>query len=208
MKHYLKSFIAIIAQGLLPLCINVSLASNPSAVLPQRLIEAAHKQIGVTCSYDPAYTTLKYPGGDVPLERGVCTYVIIRSLRDQGIDLQKNINERMRKNWSLYPKKWGLSKPDSNIDHRRIPNIMTYLKFMKCAVSIDALKNPYGPGDIVVWDLGRGVLHIGLVSDYQVKNQARYMVIHNIGRGVQEEDILASYKIVAHFQLGGKSLIS
>lgn len=182
-----------------------SITSHSSASFQDKLVKSAQKQIGITCHYDPAYTKLSYPGGDVPLDRGVCTDVIIRALRDQGIDLQQNINQHMKKNWALYPKKWGLGKPDSNIDHRRVPNMSTYFKALHFALNTDPLKDPYLPGDIVVWDLGNGVLHVGMVSNVVVPNETRYKIIHNICCGVKEEDILMSYKIISHFRLSEKT---
>lgn len=183
-----------------------SLASSSSPTFSQNLVSSARKQIGLTNYYDPAYRKIKYPGGDVPMDRGVCTDVIIRALRDQGIDLQQCINQHMKSNWKIYPNKWGLQRPDPNIDHRRVPNISTYFVNKNLSLNNDPLKSPYLPGDIVVWDLGKGVLHIGLISDSLTESKDRYMVIHNICCGVKEEDILMTYKIVSHFRLSEKNL--
>lgn len=120
------------------------------ALEPQKLVNDARSQIGKTLYYDPSYSKLSYPMGDVPMVKGVCTDVVIRALRLQGIDLQQRIHEDMQKNWSAYPKKWGLKSTDKNIDHRRVPNIMTYFKRQGYAVQ----DQNYKAGDIVAWDLG------------------------------------------------------
>lgn len=159
------------------------------------LIEAARKQVGVTLTYDPAYTSIPYPMGDVAQSKGVCTDVIVRAFRaGLSIDLQRAIHEDMKKRWSAYPKSWGLSRPDPNIDHRRVPNLRTFFAFHKLAVS----NENWTPGDIVVWTvLGRP--HIEILSNKATKGTP--LVIHNIGEGTQEEDVLFSYSIVAHFRL-------
>lgn len=144
---------------LLAVCMvwNMSVAAFSS----QQLVTDAKKQIGVTKYYDPAYTRLSYPMGDVPLIKGVCTDVVVRSLRQQGIDLQQKIHEDMRKHFKVYPNKWGLKAPDKNIDHRRVPNIATYFQRQGYQVT----DQNYRIGDIVTWDLGQGLVHIGIVSD-------------------------------------------
>ncbi|AOA56924.1 DUF1287 domain-containing protein [Acinetobacter larvae] len=162
----------------------------------QRLVTDARGQIGQTLYYDPAYSKLSYPMGDVDLIKGVCTDVLIRALRAQGIDLQQNIHEDMRKNFRIYPQKWGLKGPDRNIDHRRVPNIMTYLQRQSYAVH----DQHYLPGDIVTWDLGKGLTHIGIISD-KTSAQGTALVIHNIGAGTQENDILHRFKMIGHYRL-------
>ena len=167
------------------------------AVKSQQIVLDARQQIGQTLYYDPAYTTLKYPMGDVPMIKGVCTDVIIRALRLQGVDLQKLIHEDMKKNFAVYPKKWGLKSTDRNIDHRRVPNIMTY--FQRQGYEIKD-KN-YKAGDIVTWDLGKGLTHIGIISDKTTVLSKTPLVIHNIGYGTQQTDILHEYKIIGHYRL-------
>lgn len=163
-----------------------------------QLVQDARKQIGVTLSYDPAYTRLDYPMGDVPASKGVCTDVVIRALRLQGIDLQKQVHEDMRKAFASYPKKWGLSRPDRNIDHRRVPNLMRYFQRKGYAV----YDQRYLPGDIVTWDLnGKGLTHIGIVSDKQQLLSKTPLIIHNIGAGTQENNILYQYKIIGHYRI-------
>ena len=164
------------------------------------VVEAARGQIGKTLSYDPAYVRLAYPGGDVPLETGVCTDVVIRALRTQGLDLQRAVHEDMKRAFSNYPQRWGLSRPDSNIDHRRVPNLMTYFQRQGASLPINRDPEAYRAGDLVAWDLGGGTLHIGVVSD-RASSQGHPLIIHNIGRGAREEDLLFQYKIIGHYRL-------
>jgi uncharacterized protein YijF (DUF1287 family) len=167
------------------------------------IVAAAREQIGITIHYDPAYRKLSFPGGDVPADRGVCTDVVVRALRvSRGYDLQQRVNADLRANWDAYPHpwKWRLSKPDSNIDHRRVPNLMKYFERAGHAQPVTRAPGDYLPGDIVAWDLGRGILHIGIVGDVTSEDGARY-VIHNIGAGAREEDILFRYRIIGHYRL-------
>ncbi len=176
-----------------------TLALAAQAIEADRLVLDARKQVGVTLSYDPAYRQLSYPGGDVPMATGVCTDVVIRALRQQGLDLQEAVHRDMRGNFALYPKNWGLSRPDSNIDHRRVPNLMTWFKRQGWSLPISQDADSYRAGDIVTWDLGRGLTHIGIVSDRRASNGAP-LILHNIGRGTQEEDILFAYRITGHYR--------
>jgi hypothetical protein len=164
---------------------------------------AAQAQIGVTLRYDPAYRSLRYPGGDVPPDRGVCTDVIVRALRvARAIDLQKQVHEDIKAHWDAYPhqKRWRLDHPDRNIDHRRVPNLMTYFRRAGYGRTPTRVAAEYLPGDIVAWDLGRGILHIGIISDLKTA-QGTPLVIHNIGAGTREEDILFRYGIIGHYRL-------
>ncbi|WP_373886582.1 DUF1287 domain-containing protein [Acinetobacter sp. YH12128] len=162
-----------------------------------QMVTDARSQIGKTLYYDPAYTALRYPMGDVPLIKGVCTDVIIRALRQQGIDLQQAIHEDMKANFKQYPQKWGLKGTDKNIDHRRVPNIQTWMQRQGYVVK----DKQYLAGDIVTWDLGRGLVHIGVVSDRKVKASDVPLIIHNIGEGTQEEDLLHAYQITGHYRV-------
>ena len=164
-----------------------------------QLVQAARSQVGVTLGYDPVYRRLDYPGGDVPLATGVCTDVLIRALRQQGLDLQKSVHEDMRAHFSAYPRNWGLQRPDSNIDHRRVPNLMTWFKRQGMALKVSDKPADYRAGDIVTWDLGRGLTHIGIVSD-RTSPAGVPLVLHNIGRGTQEEDILFGFAITGHYR--------
>ncbi|MDB6020124.1 MAG: hypothetical protein JWR19_4613 [Pedosphaera sp.] len=173
-------------------------------VKPKSLVTAARNQIGVTVAYDPAYRKLDYPGGDVPKKVGVCTDVIIRAMREQGIDLQKEVHEDMVRAFEAYPQKWGLKKPDSNIDHRRVLNLMTYFSRQGYAQSAVEKATNFAAGDIVAWDLGEGVTHIGIVSD-KTGPKGTPLIIHNIGNGTQEEDILFQFHIIGHYRCKGSS---
>ena len=150
--------------------------------------------------YDPSYVKISYPNGDVAANKGVCTDVVIRAYRKMGIDLQKEVHEDMAANFSKYPKKWGLTAPDKNIDHRRVPNLMTF--FARHGTVKPITKNPkdYQPGDIVCWNLGGGITHIGIVSNRKSADGQRYKIIHNIGAGQVEEDMLFNFSIIGHYR--------
>ena len=167
----------------------------------KNLLASALEQTKITKSYDPAYVVLPYPNGDVPPETGVCTDVVIRAFRKAGTDLQKEVHEDMRDNFAVYPKKWGLSKPDTNIDHRRVPNLQTFFTRRGKALGITPKADDYKPGDVVSWDLdGKGMTHIGLVSNLRNEASRRYLIIHNIGGGAQAEDVLFNWKITGHYR--------
>lgn len=150
-------------------------------------------------TYDPSYFSIKYPNGDVPANKGVCTDVVIRAYRLLNIDLQKEVHEDMLANFNKYPKIWGLTKTDKNIDHRRVPNLMTF--FERKGISKKITKNPkdYIPGDIVCWNLGGNVTHIGIVVNIKSKKSDNYLIVHNIGAGQVIEDCLFNYKIIGHY---------
>ncbi len=162
-----------------------------------RIARAAEQQVGVTTSYAPGYARISYPGGDIPREKGVCTDVIIRAFREIGIDLQKEVHEDMAKHFKEYPKFWKMKAPDTNIDHRRVPNLMKF--FQRHGKSVRT-GSEYMPGDIIAWELDNGLLHIGIVSTEMVKETKRYYMIHNIGAGAQKEDMLNDFKIIGHYR--------
>ncbi|WP_119301189.1 DUF1287 domain-containing protein [Dongia deserti] len=164
------------------------------------LLAAARAQVGVTLIYDPSYQRIAYPMGDVPLERGVCSDVVIRAFRAVGIDLQQELHRDMKRHFAAYPKSWGLSAPDPNIDHRRVPNLGTWFKRQGYALPVKQEPAAYQPGDIVTWTLANGRPHIGIVSDQRSADGARPLVIHNIGWGTREEDALFAYRITGHFR--------
>lgn len=165
-----------------------------------RVIEGAKKQVGVTVGYDGSYRRIGYPNGDVPRETGVCTDVVIRAYRNAGVDLQKLVHEDMKKHFAAYPKNWGLRRPDTNIDHRRVPNLATFFTRRGAKLPVKRKGADYQPGDIVTWRLSSGVPHIGLVSDVRVRNTDRYLVVHNIGGGAQIEDVLFAYAVTGHYR--------
>jgi uncharacterized protein YijF (DUF1287 family) len=172
-----------------------------------KLIAAARGQIGVTVGYDGAYRKIPYPGGDVAQTTGVCSDVVIRAYRALGLDLQKLVHEDMAKHFSLYPKQWGLKGPDTNIDHRRVPNLQVFFTRHGQKLSASSDAKDYAPGDIVTWDLhfiGSPLPHIGIVSDRR-NDDGTPLVIHNIGGGAQEEDTLFTYRITGHYRYALKN---
>ncbi|MDR0872517.1 MAG: DUF1287 domain-containing protein [Prevotellaceae bacterium] len=150
--------------------------------------------------YDARYYSIAYPNGDVPEGKGVCTDVVIRAYRKMGIDLQKEVHLDMKANFSLYPKMWGMKSTDRNIDHRRVPNLMVFFSRKGKVKKISQEAADYQPGDIVCWNLGGGVTHIGIVAKRKSADNERYMIIHNIGAGQVLEDCLFDYKIIGHYQ--------
>lgn len=165
------------------------------------LLESALEQTRVTKNYTQNYYVISYPMGDVPAETGACTDVIIRAFRRAGVDLQKEVHEDMSANFAAYPKKWNLPKPDTNIDYRRVPNLQTFFTRKGKSLPVTQNANDYKPGDVVSWDLdGKGMTHIGLVSNLWNENSRRYLIIHNIGGGTRAEDVLFEWKVTGHFR--------
>jgi uncharacterized protein YijF (DUF1287 family) len=164
------------------------------------IIDGAIDQIGKTTSYDPSYQKIGYPNGDVPIETGVCSDVIVRAFRKGGIDLQKDLHEDMKDNFSAYPTRWGLKGTDSNIDHRRVPNLQTYFSRKGESLATDGGSETFLPGDIVTWDLGLGTEHVGMVVNVWNKPTQRYLIVHNIGGGAMMEDVLFAWKITGHYR--------
>ena len=207
LKNLKSVLLSITVLLLLIGCTAKSNAPEPnSPVLPamtsvvKKLVDAAVEQIFYTRDYDPSYVSIDYPGGDVPRKTGVCSDVVVRAFRKVNIDLQKEIHEDMLENFSLYPKKWGLTGPDPNIDHRRVANQMTYFEHQGKELAINNRKNDYLPGDVVAWDLKDGLLHIGLVSYTVSETTGNYKIVHNIGSGAKLEDVLFSWKIIGHYR--------
>jgi uncharacterized protein YijF (DUF1287 family) len=172
--------------------------AQETAIPAERLLQGALAQIGRTVAYDAGYQAIAFPGGDVPIERGVCTDVIVRAYRAVGVDLQVLVNRDMRQSFSAYPKLWGLSHPDPNIDHRRVPNLAVFFGHHGKTLPVSTEKHDYKPGDIVTWRLPDGRPHIGLVSSRE--SGGTPLIIHNIGRGAQEEDILLTFQITGHYR--------
>ena len=173
------------------------------ADLSSRLHEAALELTKQHVTYDPGYFSMPYPNGDVPSDRGVCTDVIIRAYRKLGIDLQKEVHEDMKAHFALYPNNWGLKGTDTNIDHRRVPNLMVFFTRKGEKLPITQRPEDYRPGDIVCWDLGNGITHIGLVVARKNADATRNMVVHNIGSGQVLQDCLFDFKIIGHYRYGG-----
>ena len=176
----------------------LSLAAGASAAgVHSTIARAAAGQVGVTTLYDPSYVGLAYPGGDVPPDRGVCADVVVRAFRAAGIDLQVEVHQDMKGSFAAYPRNWGLRRPDRNIDHRRVPNLMKYFERKGKSLPLDAL---YEPGDVVAWRLPNGLHHIGVVAEDRVPGARHRYAIHNIGAGARKEDVLYAFKILGHYR--------
>ncbi|MDP2713522.1 DUF1287 domain-containing protein [Rheinheimera sp.] len=167
-----------------------------------RLVAAALERTQHQVRYDGRYLRIAYPGGDVPADIGVCTDVVIRSYRALGIDLQQLVHEDMQADFDLYPSKriWGLTKPDSNIDHRRVPNLQTFFSRHGERLPISRLGSDYQPGDLVTWLLPGNLPHIGIVTDKRSADDQRPLIVHNIGAGPVLADMLFAYKITGHYR--------
>jgi|TARA_B110000977_G_scaffold200367_1_gene290611 uncharacterized protein YijF (DUF1287 family) len=164
------------------------------------LSECALELTKQNVTYDPSYFSIDYPNGDVPSHIGVCTDVVIRAYRKKGIDLQKEVHEDMKANFNVYPKIWGLNKTDRNIDHRRVPNLMTFFKRKRAEELISNQAEDYLPGDVVCWNLGGAITHIGVVVTRKSNDGKRNLIVHNIGGGQVLEDCLFHYKIIGHYR--------
>lgn len=175
-------------------------AQDPFA---QRLSDAALLLTQQRVVYDPTYFAIPYPNGDVPADRGVCTDVVIRAYRKLGLDLQRLVHEDMQANFARYPQKWGLKHTDKNIDHRRVPNLMTFFERHGTALQVTQAAADYVPGDIVTWDLGGGITHIGIVVNRRSVDDKRCLVVHNIGAGQVQEDCLFRFTITGHYRYKG-----
>ena len=182
--------------------------TKKAVTIRDKFILGAVTQYGVTTSYNGAYKKIAYPNGDVDISTGVCTDVIVRAFRAVGIDLQKDIHRDMKRHFRQYPKKWGLRSPDTNIDHRRVPNMVKYFERKGYRVSegkTDDYKK-YLPGDLVVWSIRGELTHIGIVSDQKVPETSRYYIIHNPFQGVEISDWLIEFKIINHFRVFGNGV--
>ena len=209
MKHLLAT--AVLALSLTTCSNSINRSEAPPIQSPpvaeikspeiRRLLEGAINQTKITREYTQDYMVISYPNGDPPSNTGACTDVVIRGFRSAGVDLQKEVHEDMRANFSAYPNKWGLTRTDTNIDHRRVPNLQTFFARKGKSVGISRNADDYRPGDIVSWDInGRGMTHIGLVSNLKSARTGRYLVIHNIGAGVNAEDRLFDWTITGHYR--------
>ena len=186
----------------LGLLLSATGVSRAAAVDGAALARAARAQVGVTVAYDPAYTRIPYPGGDVPPDRGVCTDVVVRAFRAVGVDLQVRLHEDMRAHFTAYPRKWGLSAPDANIDHRRVPNLQRWFERQRRSLPVTASVADYRAGDVVSWKLPNGLDHVGVVSALRSGRgeASRPLVVHNIGRGAREEDVLFAWTLTGHYR--------
>lgn len=183
----------------LPAAAGAEVGASPG----ERLNAAALARTEARVVYDPAYVRLAYPGGDVPADRGVCADVVVRVFRAAlGIDLQRLVHEDMTAAFAAYPKLWGLTRPDRNIDHRRVPNLETFFRRQGAALAVTDDPANYRPGDVVAWNL-RGpsgfLPHIGIVTD-RLGASGRPQVVHNIGAGPKLEDVLFAWPITGHYR--------
>lgn len=189
-KTFLPFFILLLAA-------TISFSQDP---FYDKLVVAAIALTHDRVAYDPQYFSIAYPNGDVPPGKGVCTDVIIRAYRKVDIDLQKEVHEDMKSNFNKYPPLWGLKTTDKNIDHRRVPNLMKYFERQGSSLPVTAKPQDYQPGDIVCWNLGGAITHIGIVVNKKSGDGLRYKVVHNIGAGQVMEDMLFDYKIIGHYR--------
>lgn len=174
---------------------------EPASEAVRKLLANAGRQTQTTTQYTQQYFKIAYPNGDVPSETGACTDVIIRAFRAVGIDLQKEVHEDLAANFNAYPQKWGLREPDTNIDHRRVPNLQIYFERLGKAIPIGTTGGDFRPGDVVSWDLnGKGMTHIGIVSNHWNESTGRYLIVHNIGSGTRIEDRLFEWTITGQYR--------
>lgn len=200
-ERWVNEFVANYKSGSMP----AALDPNACSVV----LAKAKSMVEADIKYDPTYYKLEYPGGDVPSDVGVCADVVIRSFRAIGIDLQTLIHEDMSRSFVDYPKLWSLADPDKNIDHRRVPNLMAYFNRNHSTIPLSTVASDYAPCDVVAWDLGGGVTHIGVVSDTYLSGAApssRPAVIHHISGRPSMEDVLFSWRMIGHFRLQSRAL--
>lgn len=166
----------------------------------KQFIDGAVEQSKITTGYDPSYVKLAYPNGDVASETGVCADVIVRAFRKVGIDLQKEVHEDMKRAWAEYPRRWGARGTDTNIDHRRVLNLMTYLERQRKSLPVSSDRADYKPGDLIAWELSDGVEHIGILTNLSSEPDKHYLIVHNVGAGTRVEDVLLAWKIIGHYR--------
>lgn len=178
------------------------LAASDLAV--SRLLRASIEQTAHTVRYDGSYREISYPGGDVPANIGACTDVVIRAYRALGVDLQVLVHEDMSRAFASYPRAWGLTKPDSNIDHRRVRNLQTFFKRRGAELKVSRDPRSYLAGDLVTWVLPGNLPHIGIATDQRSPDHSRPLIIHNIGNGAEVSDILFVYPVTGHYRYRGE----
>lgn len=193
LKQVKKVLLIILFFGF-KLCFSQTMSDQVN--LSESALELTKQQV----TYDPSYFSINYPNGDIPSDKGVCTDVVIRAYRKIGTDLQKEVHEDMKANFSSYPKIWGLKTTDKNIDHRRVPNLMFFFKRQGAEKLISDHPSDYQPGDIVCWNLGGAVTHIGIVVHRKSRDGKRNLIVHNIGGGQVLEDCLFDFKIIGHYR--------
>jgi len=172
--------------------------TDQASALVAAAIERTHHQV----RYNGAYVPIPYPGGDVSSDRGVCTDVVVRAYRSLGIDLQRVVHEDMQAHFDAYPSErlWGLKGPDTNIDHRRVPNLQVFFTRHGEALPVSDDPSDYAPGDLVTWVLPGNLPHIGIVTDRRSIDGERPLIVHNIGAGPRLEDGLFAFPITGHYR--------
>jgi uncharacterized protein YijF (DUF1287 family) len=190
--------LALLALGVVPA------PADTEAEFVGRLVGAGIAQTATKVRYDGSYRRIGYPGGDVPADVGVCTDVVIRAYRELGIDLQVRVHEDMARAFEAYPKLWGLDRPDTNIDHRRVPNLQTFLRRQGAALAAPRDAARYAAGDLVTWMLPGNLPHIGIVTDRRSADGRRPLIVHNIGKGPELADMLFDYPITGRYRYLGK----
>ena len=200
MKYISMKSIRLISVYLLLL--GSILSSAQKTTFTSKLSNAAISLTKNAVVYDPTYFKIAYPMGDVPAGKGVCTDVVIRAYRKLNIDLQRLVHEDMVLHFNIYPNRWGLKRTDSNIDHRRVPNLMVFFNRFGKSLPRTLVPTDYLTGDIVCWDLGGGITHIGIVIENRSKDGKRHLIVHNIGGGQVMEDCLFNWKIIGHYRYG------
>ncbi len=195
-----RTFLFVLLFGV-PHHLYAAQASQPT---PEKLIAAALSQTTQNVRYDGRYFKIPYPNGDIPPHVGVCTDVVIRAYRAMNIDLQQLVHEDMRNHFALYPAKrnWNQTKTDTNIDHRRVPNLQTFFMRHGKSLSVSQEGKDYSAGDLVTWMLPGNLPHIGIITDKKSADGLRPLVVHNIGAGPQHEDMLFDYPITGHYRYG------
>lgn len=165
-----------------------------------QLAQAAESQLAHKVTYNSAYYAIPYPMGDIPAHLGVCSDVVIRAYRVLGVDLQQLVHQDLSAHFLAYPKMWRSWQPDTNIDHRRVPNLMTFFNRAGAALPLSEKANDYQPGDLVVWNIGHWLTHIGVVASQRSAQSGNPLILHNIGAGVQLEDQLFANPIIGHYR--------
>lgn len=196
----LRVFTIMKKSLLILLLFSLNLSFSQTIIEQTNLANCALELVDQQVTYDPSYFSIDYPNGDVPNDKGVCTDVVIRAYRKVGVDLQKEVHVDMKSNFNVYPKIWGLKTTDRNIDHRRVPNLMTFFKREGAEKPISDNPNDYLPGDIVCWNLGGAITHIGIIVDKKSNDGKRNLIVHNIGGGQVLADCLFDYKIIGHYR--------
>lgn len=189
-----------IKYSLLAITILISSIGFGQEIELKNLADSALSLTSQRVTYDPAYYSIAYPNGDVPADRGVCTDVVIRAYRKLGIDLQKEVHEDMKANFSVYPNNWGLKSTDKNIDHRRVPNLMKFFERKGTVKKISRDAEDYQPGDLICWNLPGNMTHIGIVADEKSADNKRYLIVHNIGDGQVLADCMFDFEIIGHYR--------